>query len=613
MEIYIPTTDKEFSQRKLEEYAKFAKILEIGRKNPVWFAEYFYGIKLMDYQKWCFMESWARPYALWLCSRGAGKTILASVFLQTKMVLIPNYKVYISTNSARQSVEIFKKIEDLALDRIPSFRTVTDIFSHEVDKTGNSPTGFKHDPSGHTFRLYNNSELTTLSTNLATIRGMRGSVLYDEGAWQSREQMSTTENFTNVDASFALGTEVNPKEDPLNIPLQLLYCSSAGDVEYPFYEKYRSFAMKMLVGDKNYFVCDLNAYTVLNHSTVDGKPIKSHLTKEQIDKSIDEDPELAERELFNKFRTGGGKNAIVPMECLIENSTVRIPLFYNDTNAKKFIFCYDPARNFDGSILTIFQLIEDKKEGYKLRLERSISMVDQQTKRKTPLPMNEQLKIIKKLMIEYNGEQSAEWENIEFYIDAGSGGGGVSAVADQLMEDWVDEQGVKHRGIIDPVHKQYETARKKYKNAAEIVSLIDPQGYRKEMFDALGKMAKLNLIEFTDYDNKDTIILENFSDEDGVGELVSYEPTFDERLALVENELLKKEVSYMCRYDTANGGVQYELAKEHKNKMHDDRAYTAAMGAYALSLLRRNDLMKPVKSKNTDFILPFRKPVIMKR
>lgn len=38
-------------------------------------------------------------------------------------------------------------------------------------------------------------------------------------------------------------------------------------------------------------------------------------------------------------------------------------------------------------------------------------------------------------MIKYNGERAAEWENIDFYIDAGSGGGGISAVADQLM-DW---------------------------------------------------------------------------------------------------------------------------------------------------------------------------------
>ena len=270
MEIYIPTTAKELSQRKLEEYTKFDKIIRLGRQNPIWFTEQFYGISLMDYQKWVFMESWARPFALWLCSRGAGKTVEAAVFLQAKMVLIPNYKVYVSTNSAAQSIEVFKKIEDLALQRIPSFKTCTDIFLHELDKSGNSETGFIHDPAGHRFRLYNNSELVTLSTNLNALRGKRGSVLYDETAWQTREQMSVTENFINVDSNFGLGVGDTGKIDPVNMPLQLLYCSSAGDVTYPFYDKYKQFAMKMIEGDKNYFCCDLNAYTIMNYSSVNG-------------------------------------------------------------------------------------------------------------------------------------------------------------------------------------------------------------------------------------------------------------------------------------------------------------------------------------------------------
>jgi len=593
MEFYISETRKELSQRKLEEYGKLQKIINAGRQNPIWFSEFFFGIKLMDYQKWCFMESWSKPFALWLCGRGAGKTTLAAVYLQTKMLLIPNYKVYISTNSAQQSIDCFKKIEDLALQRIPSFKTSTDIFLQEIDRSGNSETGFIHDPSGHHFRLYNNSELVTLSTNLNAIRGKRGSVFYDECSWQTSEQMAVTENFINVDSSFSLGTEKVKWYEPKQMPLQLLYASSAGDVTFPFYSKYRTFSKKMYLGNNNYFACDLNAYTILNHSTVDGEKIKSHLTKEQIDKSIEEDPDLADRELFNKFRKGGGKNSVVSMEDLIRNSTVRKPLLYNDTGKKKFIFCYDPARNFDGSVLSIFQLIEDKQYGYKLRLENVVSMIDTESKKKTPLPMPYQLNIIKELMIKYNGERAAEWENIEFYIDAGSGGGGISAVADQLMEDWCDEYGQKHRGIIDPVHKQYETARKKYTSAMPIVHLVDPQGHKKIMYDALSKMIKLNLIEFSEYDNKDYLMIEN---EDGEFQTVDLE--FEEKLALVNMNIAKNQLSYMCRYDTPNGGVQYELSKDKKNTMHDDHAYTLAEGAYALALIRRTDLTYVKESFN---------------
>jgi len=567
MEYYIPTTDKEFSQRKLEEYSKFDKIINWGRKDPVRFAEEFYGIKLIDYQKWCFMESWDKPFVLWLCSRGTGKTTLAAVYLQTKMVLIPNYDVFVSANSLLQSIDCFKKIEDLALQRIPSFKTVTDIFAAEVEKSPNNDTGFSHNPAGHCFKLYNDSSLLTLSTNLNALRGKRGSVYYDETAWQTREAMAATEHFADVDASFGLGVKKNSYFDPIQMPLQLLYASSAGDVTYPFYEKYVTFAKKMFLGDRNYFVCDINANTVVNFSTVDGEKIKSHLTQAQIDKAVEEDSELANRELFNQFRKDGGQNSVVKMDVLVRNSESRAPLLYNDTGKKKFIFCYDPARNYDGSILSIFQLLQSKEYGYWLRLENVISMVDKNSRNKTPLPMPEQLKIIKKAMIDYNGERAAEWENIEFYIDSGSGGGGISAVCDQLMNDWTDENGVKHRGIIDPEHKQYETARKKYTNAMPIVHLIDPQGFKKIIFDSLQKMANLNLIKFTDYDNKDYIMIENKN-----GEFEKYDLSFDEKLALVNINLLKMETSYMCRYDNPNGGVQYELAKDKKNVMHDDKA-----------------------------------------
>lgn len=600
MEIYIPTSDIEFSQRKLEEYAKFEKIINWGRQDPIRFSEEFFGIKLIDYQKWCFMQTWDKPFALWLCSRGTGKTTLAAVYLQTKMLLIPNYNVFVSTNSLAQSIDCFKKIEDLALQRIPSFKTVTDIFAAEVERSANSETGFLHNPAGHSFKVYNNSSLLTLSTNLNALRGKRGSVYYDETSWQTREAMAATEHFADVDASFGLGVSKIHYHEPIQMPLQLLYASSAGDVTFPFYEKYVSFSKKMFLGDRNYFVCDLNANTVVNYSTVDGEKIKSHLTQAQIDKAVEEDAELADRELFNKFRSGSGQNAVVKMDVFVRNSETRIPLLYNDTGKKKFIFLYDPARNYDGSVLSIFQVMESKEFGYWLQVENVISMIDVDSKNKTPLPMPQQLEIIKENMIKYNGERAAEWENIEFYVDAGAGGGGISAVCDQLMEDWYDKQGNKHRGIIDPEHKQYETARKKYTNAMPIVHLIDPQGYKKIIYDALQKMSVLNLIKFTDYDNKEYLTLL----DEKTGEFKEYLLSFDEKMALLNIELMKFETSYMCRYDTPNGGVQYELAKEKKNTMHDDKAYTLAMAAYSLAKLRRTDLLELKREKRSLSSLP---------
>ena len=599
MEIYTPMTNKELSQRKLEEYNKMAKIVQWGRQNPVKFCESFFGLKLIDYQSYCFMKTWVAQYALWAECRGAGKDTLAAAYYMTRLMLIPDYRLYISSNTYAQSVESFSKLRDIALKRIPSFKSATDIFAREVDKTGsNSETGFLQAPTCK-FRLYNNSQMEALSSNLEAIRGKRGAVWFNETAWKTAEELAVVENFANVDSSFSTSTEKIQYYEPQQMPLQILYTSSVGDVTYPFYEKYKAFFKKMVVGNNNYFCFDVDAYDILHHSTIDGEPIKSHLTEEQIMKAIEEDPDNADVELFNKFRKGGGKDAVVTMDEIIRNSSYRKPLLYNETGKDKFIFCYDPARNFDGSVLSIFQVINDSQVGYKLRFVNCISMVDQNSKNKTPLPMPAQLEIIKELMIKYNGERAAEWENIEFYIDAGSGGGGISAVADQLMEDWVDKFGNKHRGIIDPVHKQYETARRKYTNAVPIVHLVDPQGYKKIMYDATSKMIKLNLIEFPDYDNKPYILIEN---KDGGFDTVNL--TEEEILSLANIHIAKLQLSYMCRYDTPNGGVSYELAKDKKN-MHDDAAYTIAEGCYALALMRRTDLVTKPK-EDTDYSkMPF--------
>lgn len=599
MDYYIPATEKELSQRKIEVYSDLSKILRWGRGHPVQFAEEVFGIALIDYQKMAMMGSWAVPYALWLECRGAGKDALSAVYHQTKMTLIPDYVVYVSSNTFPQSAESFKKLEDIALRRIPSFKSATDIFSYEVEKSANSPTGFLHDPSGYKFRLYNNSRMETVSSNIEGLRGKRGGVWFNEAAWRSRDDLAVIENFANVDSNFSTSTQKIRKIDPQQMPLQILYTSSAGDVSFPFFEKYKTFAQKMFIGDRNYFCIDIDAYDVLYHSTINGVPIKSHLSEEQIKKAIEEDAEAADRELFNKFRKGSGKDAVVSMDTLIRNSVVRKPELYNITGKDKYIFCYDPARNYDGSILGIFKIIDDKDVGYKLELVNVISMVDQSTKNKTPLPMTEQLKIIKDCMIRYNGERAAEWENIELWLDSGAGGGGISAIADQLMEDWVDSSGQKHRGIIDPEHKQYETARKKYTNAMPIVHLIDPQGYKKVIYDALAKMTRLDLISFTSYGNKDYILIEKAD-----GELEQYTLSQDERLALLNIELTKTEISYMCRYDTPNGGVSYELSKDKRNKMHDDRAYVAALGAYALSTLRRHDLVSKPKEEPIKITAP---------
>ena len=595
VEIFVPPTEIEISQRKLEEYQKWTSIVNWGRQNPVRFAEEIFGTQCIDFQRYVFSESWWRPYCLWLCCRAMGKDTTGSILYMTKLLLIPDYHLHISCNAYAQSVDTLNKMRDIALKRIPTFASLTDLFAREIDKTGsNNETGFIQSPPAH-FRLFNNSSCIALSSNLETIRGKRGGVWFNETGWKDSESISVIENFANVDTSFSTSTKTLVYNNPSQVPLQLLYTSSASSVDTPFYEKYKLFFEKMLVGDDRYFVCDIDAYDVLTHSTINGIKIKSHLSEARIQKDVEDNPDAADRELFNKFRRGGGKNSLVDMGEIMRNSEYRKPLLFNDTGKRKFIFSYDPARNLDGSVLTIAERIDDTSKNKKnskgtiYRVVYSKEMVDRTTSKKLPLDMVEQLKIIRRLMVAFNGDAD-DWENIlEFNIDAGAGGGGVSAIADQLLLPFKDDHGNEHVGIIDPEHGAYESARKRYPDNKPIVRLHEPKKMKTIMYDALGKMIKQNLFKFTSYDGKDYLLVGDENDDKSEFEQVYLND--EEKVALQMIELGKTQLSYIVRYSTSNGGVTYDLAKDKQASMHDDAAYTLCMLGYSLSNVRRGQIV----------------------
>lgn len=72
---YIKPTERDISQRKLEGLQKLAEIKQWGLKNPTRFLKEFIGVELLDNQQYVFMNSWSKPFCLWLESRAAGKML----------------------------------------------------------------------------------------------------------------------------------------------------------------------------------------------------------------------------------------------------------------------------------------------------------------------------------------------------------------------------------------------------------------------------------------------------------------------------------------------------------------------------------------------------------
>lgn len=83
------------SERRIENYLKYAEIIRWARGNPIEFIRLFMGIELLDYQKYVIARSWTTPFVLWTKSRAAGKSTLGAVFIMAKSLLYPNYQTYI--------------------------------------------------------------------------------------------------------------------------------------------------------------------------------------------------------------------------------------------------------------------------------------------------------------------------------------------------------------------------------------------------------------------------------------------------------------------------------------------------------------------------------------
>lgn len=572
------------SQRKLDGYLKYCEIIQWGRKNPARFVEEFFGIAFLDLQKYVFMNMWTKPFVLLCQCRNSGKSTISAPYLMAKALLYPNFYSYIISSNGSQAQETFLKIEKICKRQISSFTGLTDVFQNEIITSNANKDGFTHKPESFTFELFNGSKVHTLNSNYDGTRGKRSHCnFYDETGFMLEKAFSATEPFTTQEANFKMGGDIDVSLEPNTFPNQLIYASSASSIDTYFFSKYKEFSKQMMLGNKNYFVADINCDLVLN-PMFNGKlyPV-SLLTQDKIDSAMRENKEQALREYHNIFTKEGGEQQPFKRGVIIRNSEVRKPLLFNDGNKERHIVgFYDPARSYDNSIVLFAEFIKDEKLGWTCKLINCVSLVDIGSKRKTPMRTPEQISYIQNLLVDYNGKGFGEYENIgSLLVDSGSGGAGVN-IADYFMEDWTDVKGNKRKGLIDKVESADYI--NKFPNAVNKLKLISPKKYRTEMFDALSDMMNMDLISFTEtYDGKGHLMLpvereldiidpETKSKQKEV-EYKRYDLSFEEELALKNLDLMKEEIVQIYRIDNAEKtNHKYALAPDKINTMHDDRA-----------------------------------------
>jgi len=624
LEFYIKQSETELSQRNLESFLRLAEIIQWGRQHPTKFSERFLGVEFLDNQKYVFMMSWSTPFNVWCQSRGSGKTTLLAPFIMSKSMLIPNYQTYIISGVGSQAQETFLKIEKIAKKEIQSFTGLTDVFFNETVKSSANKDGFTHNPASFKYSLYNGSSTNSLNGNAEGIRSKRANcIAFDESGFIPSELFVSAMPFITQDSNFKLGGNIDLNLLPKEFPNQVIMASSASSTDTYFWERYKEYSKKMFIGDKRYFCADINAEIVLN-PTYNGKSYPALLRKEVIDDAIKDNKEKGLREYYNKFSTEGGENQAIKRSIIIRNSEVRLPLLYND-NGGKFCIAYDPARNYDNSVSLVGEIYWDNNVGYKMKICNGVSFIDISKKKKTPMRTPEQVSFVKQMILDYNGKNAADYENIEaVLLDAGAGGGG-HILADYFMEEWVDNQGIKHKGLIDKIESVDYIS--KFPTAVDKLKLMNPKKYKVEMYDALVEMLGLDLISFTDeYDMKGYLNIFEHSEIEYEDEknnkkkeiqstAKQHKLSFDEELALKNIDLSKEELVNIFRFDNKNGGRSYDLSPDKKTKMHDDRAYCLAMLGWYLQQIRRKNITDRKVNNDVDIskLFNFKKPQIGRR
>ena len=616
--IFVKPINYPMSNKKIESLMAISEMQKYFQCNPLKWIDLMYNIEMLDAQALIIQRAWNCPNVLVVASRGIGKSTTIDIILMSKDSLFCNYWCYIASGSGSQAEQTFMTLEKLANDNIDEFVGSTGkIFKDEIVIPNANGDGFSHGTNGFHYATYNGSQTMTLNSNIDKKRGMRGSVIFDESGFLSEEMMNVYSAFAIVNKSFKTGKDASGKSiDPIrqrtfatNIPNQKFYISSASDTNTKYYALYRDFAKRQLMGDPDYCVLHIDCEIAFK-PTLHGEVITPLLSRSTVESEMRTNPEKARREYYCIFTTDAGESAVVKRGVIARNEETRKPLLYNDTGDKKFALFYDPARQRDNSFILVMEIYEeelaDGSVDIKGRYVNGINLLDVGKKIKSPMQTPDQIKYLKKIILDYNGGADAYGNIVGIWIDAGSGGGGVN-IGDFLMDDWEDESGVIHRGLIDKEFSADYVNR--FPNAVDKVHLMTPSKYKAIMYEAMIEMMNQDKISFTaSYDHKGYLTVFDVDEEllkkekkrlrekigkeqhlqgkeleDAVKEELANASTvktkmikldWEDEIALANIDALKEELVNMARKKHDSGRDSFDLIPEKANKLHDDRALT---------------------------------------
>ena len=584
--IYNRLTDNNVTIRDYESIRKYIKLIQWGRKNPVQFIEQIMQIPLMDYQKWLISNTWSAEYAVWVCSRNAGKSFLANVLIQARAILFPKLQVHILSAVGRQAMETFTVGENIIKNNVKSLIRTNTVVYDELERSKSDSDGFTHDQKkGYVYKVLNGTSVNAAVGGTKNLVGKRSNFLvYDESGIIARELFDLTEPFATQSSAFKVGASFDAEVYPQEIPNLRLYIGSATDTNSYFYGKYKEGCKQMLAGNKKYFVADLNCEMPL-HPTMNGKPMPPLLTQGEIDRKMRENEIMGMREYYNIFDHFDIEDAVVTRSDIFANTDVFLPALNWGGKKHRYALFYDPASKNDNAPVLVFDLFKDDEKGWCGRCVHMENLViTYGDGSKKPMRLDEQVKRLWEMIWEYNGkDNTAPYEHVTVLIDAGMGGQ-APAIAQELCKDWEDANGRLHPGIYDENSEDMVRWAEAYPHALSgCLKLVEPRKYRNAMFEAAKTLVPMGYIRFSPATPKgDVLVL-----EDGTSRKLGRK----ELSSLIQMDLMKEEIASIVRCKSPKGGITYQLPPEKRNKMHDDRAYVFVMAAWWLCQIRSDEVL----------------------
>lgn len=593
--VYRHLTNNNITNKDEESFIRYVRLIQWGRKNPVQFIERVLGVPLMDYQRWLLSMTWIAEYAVWVCSRNAGKSFLLGNFLTARALLFPKQRIHIMSTGSRQANETFETMENIVKRNVASLKTVNTVFVDELEKSNANTDGFTHNPkTGNECNLLNGSSITSVVGTAKTVRGKRSTCnAYDEAGTIDKEFFDVTEPFMAQSASFSMTDDsVNKKALPKGIPNLRLYIGSASDTGSEFYLRYREGFKQMLSGNTKYFVADIDCEIPM-HPTRNGEPMEPLLDAGEIQRKYRENEILANREYHNIFDRFNMEDSLVSRADIRDCSEAFVPHTRWGGKKHKYVLCYDPASRSDNSPILVGEVYKNHDGIWEGRVVNMVNLVTTYADGShKPMRLDEQVDKIRSMLYDYNGrDKGTPYENVMLLADLGMAGQ-APALAQELVKDWKDANGVQHPGITDENCEDMVRWTEKFPHAVkEHMRLLEPRALRNKFFEAMKEEMPAGHIKLpVEAPKFDVLVLE---DVDEKGRITRTEKKLgkDEIAAMVQIDLMKEEAVSIVRAKTAAGNITYGLPPEKKNKMHDDRVYVLAMFCWWVKQLQIDETL----------------------